>query len=281
MKIFIFGATGLIGNNIFTYLSGNTDHQVYGSYRNSVALGKFSDSISSTKLIYFKLGESINDLNDILIKLRPDVVINALGITKHIEEKRENIIRVNSLFPHQLARISTNLGIRLIHISTDCVFSGSRGMYSEHNLPDAVDLYGRSKALGEVVYDNHLTVRISTIGKELITKHGLLEWFLISEKACLGYKKAIFSGLPSKYFANILSNLILPNHEITGLYHISSNPIDKFTLLHLLASFYNKKIDIISNEEIVIDRSLDASNFTKKTGFIVPSWSELINTKWL
>lgn len=280
MKIFILGATGLIGNNIFNYLSDNTSHQVFGSYRNSLASNKFSKAIPE-KLIHFNLQESISDLNEILIKLHPDVVINALGITKHIGDSMENIIRVNSLFPHQLAKISTDLGIRLIHISTDCVFSGSRGMYSEYDVPDSVDLYGRSKALGEVVCDNHLTVRISTIGRELITKHGLLEWFLMSEEDCLGYKKAIFSGIPSKYFANILNNLILPNPEIVGLYHISSQPIDKFTLLQILARFYNKKIQIISNEEFVIDRSLDSSSFSNKTGFVAPSWNELISTEWL
>lgn len=280
MKILILGASGLIGSNIFNFLSRNTDHQVFGSYRNSNAFN-LNHGASSLNLISYNLKESISELDEILSSLRPDLIINALGITKHVEEERATVIRVNSLFPHQLAKISTKLGIRLIHISTDCVFSGKRGMYVEGDLPDATDLYGRSKILGEVNYDNHLTLRISTIGKEITSKNGLLEWFLATQDSCFGYKRAIFSGLPSKYFAHILNKFVFPRPEIIGLYHVSSIPIDKFTLLQNLATFYNKRIEVISNEEFMIDRSLDSSSFSKKTGFIAPSWSELINAEWL
>lgn len=280
MKIFILGASGLIGSNIFDFLHHKTSHEVFGSYRTSKTLHTLNPKFSSN-LFHYDFEDSIASLSGLLDASRPDIVINAIGVTKHINEDRAKIIRVNSIFPHELAQISSKLGIRLIHISTDCVFAGKKGMYVESDLPDATDLYGRSKILGEVNYDKHLTVRISTIGKEIASKHGLLEWFLATESSCLGYKKAIFSGLPSKYFADVLNKFVFSSPEITGLYHISSVPVDKFTLLQKLAAFYNKKIEIISNDEVVIDRSLDSSSFANRTGFIAPSWGNLMNAEWL
>lgn len=280
MKILIVGASGLIGSNIFNYLSTNSSHDVFGTYRNHNALKAFDES-SILNLVEFKLEESIQPLYKLISELCPDVIINALGVTKHIDEARANVIRVNSLFPHQLAEIATKYKIRLIHISTDCVFSGSKGMYTENDLPDATDLYGRSKILGEVTYGPHLTVRISTIGTEITTRYGLLEWFLASSDQCFGYTKAIFSGLPSKYFASVLDSYILPNPQISGLYHIASRPVDKFTLLGALASFYNKKIEIIPNGAVAINRSLDPTKFVEKTGYAVPAWDKLIDIEWL
>jgi dTDP-4-dehydrorhamnose reductase len=280
MKILIFGASGLIGNNVFSYLSNHSSHEIFGTYRNPKVLQFFDDEIENN-LIHFELDESISQASDILSKLRPDVVINALGITKHIDRSREDIVRVNSLFPHQLARLSTALGIRLIHISTDCVFSGKKGLYSEGDLPDASDLYGQSKILGEVSYGHHLTVRISTIGTELTSMHGLLEWFLGVKGSCSGYKEAVFSGLPSKYFAHVLMNFILPNPTLCGLQHISSEPVDKFTLLTSLADFYGKDINIVADRSVCINRSLDSSSFSKKTGYVVPSWGALMKSEWL
>ena len=280
MKILIFGASGLIGNNVFSYLSNHSSHEIFGTYRNPKVLQFFDDEIENN-LIHFELDESISQASEILNKLRPDVVINALGITKHIDRAREDIVRVNSLFPHQLARLSTALGIRLIHISTDCVFSGKKGLYSEKDFPDASDFYGQSKILGEVSYDDHLTVRISTIGSELTSAHGLLGWFLSVKGSCSGYTGAIFSGLPSKYFAHVLMNFILPNPMLCGLYHISSEPVDKFTLLTSLADFYGKDINIVADRSVCINRSLDSSSFSNKTGYTAPSWGALMKSEWL
>ena len=280
MKILIFGASGLIGNNVFSHLSNYSSHEIFGTYRNPQVL-QFFDHEFTNNLIHFELDESISQASDILSKLRPDVVINALGITKHIDRSREDIVRVNSLFPHQLARLSTALGIRLIHISTDCVFSGKKGLYSEGDLPDASDLYGQSKILGEVPYDDHLTVRISTIGTELTSAHGLLRWFLGVKGSCNGYTEAIFSGLPSKYFAYVLMNYVLPNPKLSGLYHIASEPVNKFTLLSSLADFYGKEIDIVADPSVSINRSLDSSSFSNKTGYVAPSWGALMKSEWL
>ncbi len=280
MKILVLGASGLIGSNLFNYLSTYPEYDVIGTYRNSEILSRF-ESNSTSKLIHFELNESISQLDAIFYKFSPDIIVNALGITKHVEESKEKTIRVNALFPHQLANIASGHNAKLIHISTDCVFSGMKGMYSELDLPDARDLYGRSKILGEVTYGGHLTIRISTIGLELTTRLGLLGWFLNCSDSCNGYTKAIFSGLPSKYFGYVLHQYVLPNKDLSGLYHISSEPIDKFNLLNLLAKFYNKKIIVFPDESVVINRSLDPSSFVMKTGFVVPSWKDLINDQWL
>ena len=167
------------------------------------------------------------------------------------------------------------MGARLIHISTDCVFSGQRGNYIETDLADADDVYGRSKRLGEVELAGHLTLRTSTIGHENHTKFGLLEWVLAQE-ACKGYARAIFSGLPSVVFARIIRDIIIPDRTLTGLYHVSAAPIAKFDLLQLIATVYKHRVDLSVDREFVIDRSLNSSKFTNATGYQAPAWPELI-----
>ena len=170
--------------------------------------------------------------------------------------------------------------IRFIHISSDCVFSGSKGMYVESDLPDATDLYGRSKALGEVVNGNALTLRTSTIGHELHTKYGLLEWFLSQENECFGFSRAIFSGLPSVVFAEVIKDFVLPNPHLEGLYHISAEPINKYELLKLIASIYGKKIEIKQDREFTINRSLNHEKFKAATSYTPAPWPELIETMY-
>jgi len=279
MKILIFGATGLIGSNLYKYLSKN-NYDVFGTYRNQQSYQILSNE-NYKKLLYFDFHNINVDIYKFVNNIKPDVIINCIGITKHINESVENFIRVNSLFPHQLAKVSNKLDARFIQISTDCVFSGKKGFYSETDIPDADDLYGRSKILGEVTYDNHLTVRISTIGKELRTSYGLLNWFLNTKGSCNGYSKAIFSGIPSIYFAYILLNFIIPNNELAGLYHISSEPIDKFSLLKILKNFYQVNTNIIEDNTFSIDRSLDCSKFSRVTGYVLPTWEQLILPEWM
>jgi dTDP-4-dehydrorhamnose reductase len=183
---------------------------------------------------------------------------------------------INSLLPHYLARLSKVSGARLIHISTDCVYSGSRGMYLETDQSDAHDLYGRSKFLGEVHCSNAITLRTSIIGHELNGSKSLVNWFL-SQKNCIqGYTKAIFSGLPTVEIARVIHHYILPNSGLNGLYHLSAEPISKFELLSLIKDQYEKEIEIISNEAVVIDRSLDSTKFRVATGFKPKPWVNLI-----
>jgi dTDP-4-dehydrorhamnose reductase len=225
----------------------------------------------------------MSDLNQLLKNHNPDWVINALGITKHtnVSISTSKMIQINSVFPHQLAQVCNKYASKLIQISTDCVFSGSKGNYIEVDTPDAVDLYGRSKGLGEVVYGNNLTLRLSTIGRELATNYGLLEWFLSQGETCQGYRTAIFSGIPSRYLGYILTKHVFNQSGLSGLFHIASRPIDKYSLLRELAIFYNKDIEIIENMDFTIDRSLNSEKFSISTGYQMLSWANLINNNWL
>lgn len=212
-------------------------------------------------------------------KVRPDVIFNAVGIVKQIPTAKNTVatLLINAVVPHQIAEISAQVGARLIQISTDCVFEGTRGMYREEDRPDATDLYGKSKHLGEVTGENCLTVRTSIIGRELATSHGLVEWLLGNRgKSVKGYANAIFSGFPTLVLADIISHVIEDHPSLYGLFHVSSDPIDKFTLLNLIND--RLKLDIVVErfEDVRIDRSLDSSLFRKATGFTPETWPEMI-----
>jgi dTDP-4-dehydrorhamnose reductase len=212
--------------------------------------------------------------------VRPDVVINAVGIIKQLPDSKNVIttLTVNSIFPHRLAELSAEFGFRLITLSTDCVFSGSQGNYSEDDTPDATDLYGKSKNLGEVTAENCLTLRTSIIGHELGTSHSLVDWFLSNRGGKVnGYANAIYSGFPTVVFAGIIDNLIRHQRELFGLYHVSSDPIGKYDLLRLIDERYGSHIEIERFEDFRIDRSLDSTRFRNETGFSPLSWPEMID----
>lgn len=277
MKILVLGASGLIGSTMLRVMSDRLNWQVYGSIR-SDAVRPFFPKISPDKLIshsdvnnFFHITEAIN-------KIRPNVVINCIGATKHKKEGNNpiNAIDLNALLPHRLAEVCALSNARLIHISTDCVFSGNAGFYNESSIADADDVYGRSKALGEVCYGGALTLRTSTIGHELQTDYGLLNWFLSQKETCKGFNKAIFSGLPTVVFAQVVRDVVLENAQLTGLYHVAAEPISKYDLLQLIARIYKKVITIESDETLVINRSLDASKFNKATGYNPPTWQDMI-----
>jgi dTDP-4-dehydrorhamnose reductase len=275
LKVLVLGSNGLIGSSVFSVLSDSSSLDVYGTVRSVV------NSNPHNQKIFSDIDVSLNyRLIDVLKLVNPDVIINCIGATKHKEDGNNPIssIKLNALFPHQLAEISREFNIRLIHISTDCVFSGAKGLYVETDLSDANDFYGRSKALGEVLYGNTLTIRASTIGHELSTNYGLLNWFLLQNKKCKGFKNAIFSGLPTVVLAQVILEYILDNKNLKGLYHIAGEPINKYDLLKLIADVYHKEIVIEMDESFVIDRSLDSRKFNEATGFKAPSWLELIQT---
>lgn len=270
----MLGSTGLIGVTVLKVLSEKPSLDVFGTVRSEC---------SALKLKNIFTGVDIQDHSkvlDIFVSIHPDIVINCVGATKHKGDGNQpiNAINLNALFPHTLAQICNLIGTRLIHISTDCVFSGKKGSYTECDEPDADDVYGKSKALGEVLYGDTLTIRTSTIGHELNTNYGLLNWFLSQENKCKGFKNAVFSGLPTVVLAQVIRDYILNNNSLKGLYHIAASPINKYDLLKLIAEVYGKKIDIELNEEFVIDRSLDATKFNLATGFKCPEWRQLIET---
>jgi dTDP-4-dehydrorhamnose reductase len=175
-----------------------------------------------------------------------------------------------------LARICANFNARLIHIGTDCVFSGDRGAYTESDLPDANDLYSRSKLMGEVDYENAITLRTSIIGHELNAAHGLLGWFLAQRGPVPGFSKAIFSALPTVEFARVIQEFVIPNPKLRGTYHVAGPAISKYELLKLVAEAYGRNTPIVPETNLVIDRSLNADAFRAATGYVAPKWDELV-----
>lgn len=211
--------------------------------------------------------------------VKADIVINCVGIIKQLKEAQDPIlsIKINSLLPHQLANICRDCGARFFHISTDCVFNGKKGNYTELDCSNAEDLYGRTKYLGEVVRENCLTLRTSIIGRELNTQSGLVEWFLSCKgKKVKGFQKAIYTGFTTTTLAEIIENIIDNFPKLNGLYQVSSEPIDKFKLLGIISDKFGLDIEIEPETQTVIDRSLDSSCFRKIAGFIPPSWESMI-----
>jgi dTDP-4-dehydrorhamnose reductase len=210
---------------------------------------------------------------------KPHYVVNCIGIVKQQLAAKDPLpsISVNALFPHRLAQVCQAAGIRLIHISTDCVFSGRKGNYDESDVADAEDLYGRTKLLGEVNADGCLTLRTSIIGRELETSHGLVEWFLSQEgKAIRGYKKAIFSGFTTNALAEIIAQIITNHSDLHGVWHVAAESISKFDLLSLVKEIYKLNIQIEPDEIFLCDRSLKSDRFKQATGFVPPPWPDMI-----
>jgi len=277
MKVLVVGASGMIGSTTTRVLSEVKDWEVYGTIRNIKVKQFFSAQINER----LKDGIDVNDdhvLAELLNQLRPDVVVNCAGMTKHLSGAEDPLISVpiNTLMPHRLAGYCNLIGARLIHISTDCVFLGNKGGYVEEDATDAGDVYGQSKALGELYYPHTVTLRTSTIGPELETQYGLLEWFLGQENECKGYTRAIFSGLPTVEFAKIIRDIVIPDKSLYGLYHVAAKSISKFDLLKMIAEVYGKTINIVPDDTLVVDRSLDATRFHLATGYRAPEWPELI-----
>ena len=277
MRVLILGASGMLGNAMIRVLSERPELQVYGTIRSESAKRFFTAEIAE-RLIPGIDVEHHDSLVLAYAKARPDVVINCVGLIKQLADAEDPLqaIPINSLLPHRLARLCQLSGSRLIHMSTDCVFSGSKGNYVESDPSDAEDLYGRSKFLGEVDYPHAITLRTSIIGHELQSSHGLIDWFLSQKERCNGYTKAIFSGLPTAALAQLVRDVILHHTELHGVYHVAAQPISKFDLLRLVAQVYEKPIEITPSDKLVIDRSLNAERLRKATGYIAPSWAELV-----
>jgi dTDP-4-dehydrorhamnose reductase len=277
VRILVLGSNGLIGSTILRVLAKDSHLQVRGTIRSGHLKKLFPDELANL------LVSDVDLLNtDSLLRVmeaeKPEVVINAAGLTKHLSGSGDPLraLPMNALLPHRLVELCGLMNARLVHISTDCVFKGDKGMYTELDIPDASDLYGRSKALGEVDTQGHVTIRTSTIGHELNTAYGLLNWFLAQGDTCKGYKKAMFSGLPTVELAEVIRNYVIPNKSLFGLYNVAADVVNKYELLHLIADVYGKSIHIAIDETVVIDRSLDGSKFNKATGYKSPDWPELI-----
>jgi len=278
MKILVLGASGMIGSTTLRVLSERPDWEVYGTIRAQHAQQFFSSRIAE-RLIANVDVSNYDTLVDVFARVHPDAVINCIGATKHKADGNEPLaaIPLNALLPHRLASLCAAANARLVHVSTDCVFSGKQGNYTEQDVPDAGDVYGRTKALGEVDYPHAITLRTSTIGHELQSNYGLLDWFLSQQGTCKGFCRAIFSGLPTVVFAGVIRDIVIPRPELHGLYHVGGQPIAKYDLLQLIAEAYGKAIEIVPENDFVIDRSLNADRFKDATGYVAPDWPELIN----
>jgi dTDP-4-dehydrorhamnose reductase len=278
MKVLVFGASGMLGHKLIQVLNG--DHEVFGTIR-----GEFGESerrvpmFAKDRII---AGVAVDDpatVRRAIEQVRPDVVLNAIGVIKQISDAKNVIttLTVNSIFPHRLSELAGEFGFRLITVSTDCVFDGARGNYTEDDIPNATDLYGKSKNLGEVVADNCLTIRTSIIGHEISSAHSLVDWFLSNRGGKVkGYVNAIYSGFPTVVFAAIIDNLIRNHQNLSGLYHVSSDPIDKYQLLKLISEEYNADIEVEPFEDFRIDRSLNSDRFRNEVGFSPEKWPAMI-----
>ena len=277
MRVLIFGLNGMLGHKLAQRWASR--FEVHGTLRGDVSENLGASDIRADR-VYGRV--DVRDEERVRYVVReaaPDVIVNAAGIVKQAPQLTNlaETLEVNSIFPHRLAAMAVDVGARLISFSTDCVFTGVRGLYAETDAPDALDLYGLSKRFGEVTDANCLTIRTSILGPEIGTSQGLLEWFLSNEGGTVkGYRRAVFSGFPTVVMADIIGDVIERFPNLSGLYHVSSAQINKFTLLSLICDAYRAHIGIQEDDMTVIDRSLDSSRFRAVTGFVPRPWPEMI-----
>jgi dTDP-4-dehydrorhamnose reductase len=278
MRVLVLGVSGMLGSAMFRQLSGRGELELFGTARSSSVL-RFFKGDHAKRIRAGVNVENLDELVGVFKHSRPAAVINCVGVVKQLAAAKDplHIIPINAILPHRLAELCGLCGARLIHISTDCVFSGSKGNYREDDQPDADDLYGRSKLLGEVVDDaNSITLRTSIIGRELTTRNGLVEWFLNQQGQVRGFSEAIFSGLPTDELAKVIAERVLPRPELHGLYHVAAQPVNKYDLLQIVKTVYGCSTEITKDAAVKIDRSLNSSRFQQATGYVPPSWPELI-----
>lgn len=276
-KVLVLGSSGMLGNAVTRVMAESSDLKVWCTARSRGVEKVLPEEISGN----IRYGVNALDpdaLTALLEDIRPDLVINCVGLVKQLSNANDPLeaLPINAILPHRLARLCALAGARLIHVSTDCVFSGAKGNYVETDDSDAKDLYGRSKYLGEVDYPNAITLRTSIIGHELSSSHGLIGWFLSQSGKIKGFTRAIFSGLPTVELARVMRDVVLPRPELHGVFHVAAAPISKYDLLRLVNSVYNKSIEILPDDKVTIDRSLNAERFEKATGYVAPAWLDLI-----
>ncbi|MGE3465977.1 MAG: dTDP-4-dehydrorhamnose reductase family protein [Pyrinomonadaceae bacterium] len=278
-RILVLGGTGMLGHKLVQVLGRNFDvfAVIRAPFEEVAGFGIFDEDRTIANVDV----TDINNLKKVIRRVEPDVVINAVGMIKQIAVGAADVGMMqflNASLPVKLAEMSVELDFRLISISTDCVFSGRKGNYSESDRPDADDIYGTSKLAGEVLsQENCLTLRTSIVGRELRSSHSLIEWFLSRKNGqAAGYVNAIYSGFPTVVFADILGMIIADHPELSGLYHVASKPISKFDLLKIVDRAYGANTVLLPDPTVSIDRSLDAGKFNEATGFFPEPWEKMI-----
>jgi dTDP-4-dehydrorhamnose reductase len=276
-RLLILGGTGMFGHQL--YHAARSRFETFVTVRHDAPPSGHHLLFEPQRVITAVDVTRPHTYADAIARLQPHAIVNAIGVIKQRSEANDPVeaIQVNALFPHQLARCAAAAGARLIHLSTDCVFSGRTGGYRESDLADATDLYGRSKLLGEVTGPGALTLRTSMIGRELSSSRGLVEWFLSRRNQDAdGFTHAIFSGLTTPVLAELILEIVERHPHLTGLYHVSAAPIDKHRLLHLLNAAFGANVRIRPSDRLRIDRSLNGSRFHDATGFVAPAWETMI-----
>ncbi len=281
-KILILGASGMLGHTLFYDFIQNRDYEVKGTVRSLDAVKHHFPSAMVEHFVDLVDANDLNSVKGVIEKFRPTMVINCIGIIKQLPIAKDplTVIRLNALFPHELAALCKEAGSRLIHVSTDCVFDGKKGNYTEDDKLSAEDLYGISKYMGEVNYEHAVTLRTSIIGHELASKLSLLEWFLSQEGSTKGFTNAIYTGFPTIEISRIIAAYIIPDESLWGLYQVSANPISKYDLLKLVAKIYKKDIEIIPYDAFKDNKSLVSDKFKEKTGYKPPVWEELVSNMY-
>lgn len=277
MRVLILGGDGMLGHQLLQDLLPTHDvrvtlRQERPAYRN---FKLFTEANS-----YTGVDVRVTDrLISVFADFHPEAVINAVGVVKQRRDGLDPIpnLEINALLPHRLAAICNAIQAHLIHISTDCVFSGKTGNYSEEDVADPVDVYGHSKLLGEVAVPGCVTLRTSIIGLELSRKTSLLEWFLAQTGQAQGFKNAIFSGFTTIEMSRVVARLIVNFPQSAGIYHVSSYPISKFELLDLIRNKFNLPIELVSDEKFHCNRSLDSTRFRRDFQYTPPSWEQMID----
>ena len=273
-RVLVLGVSGMLGHAVFDVRSRAPDLEVFGASRSRMPQTWPQERLLS--------GISALDQDDLLRAVRfarPDVIINAVGVIKQLESAKDPlvVVPINTLLPHRLAALAEAIGGRLVHVSTDCVFTGNQGAYRESDPSDATDLYGASKHLGEVIDRKAaITLRTSIIGRELNSANGLIEWFLRAEPRVKGFRKAIFSGLPTVELAEVIRDHVLPRPDMSGLYHVSAEPISKLDLLALASEIFDRPAEFDPVDEPRIDRSLNSDRFKAETGYRPAPWRDLL-----
>jgi dTDP-4-dehydrorhamnose reductase len=279
-SVLVLGCTGMLGHKLMHVLQSSS-YQVHGTTRSAsasavqkkMALGPNAHIISEVDV------DSILKIDNLVAELKPVAIVNCVGLIKQLPDAKKAVpsIKINALFPNQMAELADRHETRLIHFSTDCVYSGTKGFYNESDPTDPQDLYGKSKALGEVSGPGCLTIRSSIIGPELETQLGLFEWFYSRRgQKVKGYEKVLYTGLSTLEISKLVLNLIENFPKLTGIYNVASEPISKLEILKLINEKLKLGTEIIPDSDVVLDRTLNGAKFRELTGYRTPSWSDMI-----
>lgn len=269
MRILILGASGMLGHKLMHVLA--RDHEVTGTVRAAVPT-----VLEPYRVLRGVQAENFSSIVEAFAASRPEAVVNCIGLIKQLKPSRRDLVELNAAFPHRLQQLCQATGARMLHLSTDCVFSGHTGNYTEQSVPDPVDDYGLSKLMGEIE-QGALTLRTSIVGREIAGANGLFEWFYSQRGGSIrGFRKAIYSGLTTLEMSRVIVGVLQNHPELEGVWHVSSDPISKFDLLQKLNEAAGLKIDIAADDAFLCDRSLDSSRFREAVKYQPPSWDEMI-----